>query len=189
METYAKQNPSLIVVLAGCAFLLFGLGSPTAGVEPSFEQGQVRAGVPVHLTIPRIGVDAAVEFVSLTPEGAMAVPKGPANAAWFEPGPRPGEEGSAVIAGHFGWKDGIPAVFDDLHTLQKGDKIYVEDETGTTTVFVVRELRRYGEYEDAPDVFSSSDGKAHLNLVTCEGIWNKSSKSYSKRLVVFADKE
>ncbi len=192
METYAKQNPSPIVVVAGCAFLIFlifGLGSPTDDAPPSFGQEQVRVELPVRLVIPRIGVDAAVEFVSLTPEGAMAVPKEPADAAWFEPGPRPGEEGSAVIAGHYGWKDGTPAVFDELHTLQKGDKIYVEDETGTTTVFVVRELRRYGEYEDASDVFGSNDGKEHLNLVTCEGAWNKLSKSYAKRLVVFADKE
>jgi LPXTG-site transpeptidase (sortase) family protein len=188
MEKYAKQDPSPIVILAGCAFLallVFGLKSPTGGTVPE----QVRAGSPVRLTIPRIGVDAVLESVGLTAEGAVAVPKGPANAAWFDLGPRPGEVGSAVITGHFGWKDNLPAVFDDLSSLRAGDSLLVEDEKGVVTVFVVRELRTYGEYEDAPDVFSSSDGKAHLNLVTCEGIWNKSSKSYSKRLVVFADKE
>jgi len=43
--------------------------------------------------------------------------------------------------------------------------------------------------EDATDVFSSTDGKAHLNLVTCDGIWNKNTAQYSQRLVVFADRE
>lgn len=147
-----------------------------------------KVGLPVRFKIPKINIDAAVEYVGLTSDGAMAVPKGPDSVAWFNIGPRPGEKGSAVIAGHEGWKNDIPAVFDNLHALQKGDKIYVEDEKGTTTAFVVRELKTYGEKDDAADVFYSNDGKAHLNLVTCEGIWNKAKKSYSNRLVVFADK-
>jgi sortase A len=150
---------------------------------------QANVGLPVRLKIPKINVDAAVEYVGLASNGAMDVPKGAADVAWFDPGPRPGEKGSAVIAGHEGWKNGIPAVFDDLHTLQQGDKLYIEDEKGATTAFVVRELRIYGENEDASGVFGSSDGKAHLNLITCEGVWNTTRKSYSDRLVVFADKE
>lgn len=147
------------------------------------------AGRPIRLKIPAIAVDAAVESVGLTPDGAMDAPKEPADVAWFNQGPRPGKNGSAVIAGHFGWKDGIPAAFDKLSALQKGDKIYVEDEKGAVTTFVVRELRAYDPNADAGNVFNSSDGKAHLNLITCEGLWDAGSKSYSKRLVVFTDKE
>jgi len=157
-------------------------------LQPLGEE-EAQSGLPVRLTIPSIGVDAALESVGLTPKGAMDVPTGLANAAWFSLGPRPGEEGSAVIAGHYGWKDNLPAVFDDLSALQRGDRVYIEDENGVRTAFVVRELRIYGEYEDVPEVFGSLDGKAHLNLVTCEGVWNTVSKSYAKRLVVFADKE
>jgi len=40
----------------------------------------------------------------------------------------------------------------------------------------------------ATDVFTSSDGKAHLNLITCDGIWDKNAAQYSERLVVFADR-
>jgi len=67
--------------------------------------------------IPSINIDAAIEYVGLTSNGAMAVPKGPNDVGWFELGPRPGDIGSAVIAGHDGWKDGIPAVFDNLSKL------------------------------------------------------------------------
>jgi sortase A len=161
----------------------------TASVPPqSIPSGAASSSLPVRLIIPRIGTDAVIEYVGLTPERAMDVPKGPGSTAWFSPGPRPGEAGSAVIAGHFGWKDGIPAVFDNLHTLQKGDKIYVVDGAGNIVTFVVRELRAFGENENASDVFVSTDGGAHLNLVTCQGIWNKDRRSYSNRLVVFADK-
>lgn len=151
--------------------------------------GQATSSLPVRLRIPAIQVDATILPVGLNPDGAMDTPKGPADVAWFDKGPRPGENGSAVVAGHFGWKDNIPAVFDDLSTLRKGDKIYVENDKGEITTFVVRESRLFGEEGNATEVFNSSDGKAHLNLITCEGVWNKETKSYSKRLVVFADKE
>ena len=144
--------------------------------------------LPIRLIIPSINVNAAIESVGLTPAGAMNAPKGPADAAWFDLGPRPGDIGNAVIDGHFGWKDNIPAVFDNLAKLQIGDKIYVETAKGTTIVFVVREVLTYDQNADARSVFNSNDGKAHLNLITCEGVWNAASKSYSNRLVVFADK-
>lgn len=143
----------------------------------------------MRLKIPVIGVDSAVIPVGLTSDGAMGVPKGPAEVAWFNLGPRPGENGSAVIAGHYGWENNIPAAFDNLHKLHKGDKISIGDENGVVTTFVVRETRIYGKDEIAPEVFSSSDGKAHLNLITCAGVWNKAEKTRSERLVVFTDKE
>lgn len=152
-------------------------------------EGSASSTLPIRLKIPKIHVDAAVEYVGVTPQGAMGVPKGPANVAWFDPGPRPGEVGSAVIAGHYGWKDGVSAAFDNVYKLHKGDKLYIEDADGTSSSYVVRSVRLYGEYENASFVFNSNDGKAHLNLVTCEGVWNDARKSYSKRLVVFTDKE
>jgi LPXTG-site transpeptidase (sortase) family protein len=144
---------------------------------------------PFRLTIPSINVDAPVESVGLTPRGAVDSPKEPANAAWFNLGPRPGDQGSAVIDGHFGWKDNVPAVFDNLAALQAGDKVYVEDADGVTTTFVVRELRTYDPNDATDAVFRSGDGKAHLNLITCGGLWDEASKSYAKRLVVFTDKD
>ena len=193
------------IVLAGCTILLFQYAqyssSKSASVRESIEMSDARKssnelvsarksiGLPVRIKIPRIYVDAAIEHVGLTPQGAMDVPSGPNTAAWFELGPRPGEEGSAVIDGHFGWKNRTPAIFDNLHTLERGDKLYVEDEKGVTTTFMVRELRTYGEIEDISAAFASSDGKAHLNLITCQGVWNKTRKSYSQRLAVFTDKE
>ncbi|MSR70434.1 DUF3494 domain-containing protein [Candidatus Kaiserbacteria bacterium] len=175
-------------------------GLPNAGLPPrnmiedkapKAIQGVIKkekdVGFP-HLKIPEINVDTSLESVGLTQEGAVDVPKSPTNAGWFDLGPRPGESGNAVIVGHYGWKDAIPAVFDDLHALHKGDKLYIENEKGVTT-FVVRALQTYGQNEDAPEVFASNDGKAHLNLITCGGVWDPVEKSYSDRTVVFTDKE
>lgn len=150
---------------------------------------QARPALPVRLKIPRIKVDAGIEYVGFTPDGAMDIPKGPDNVGWLDIWPRPGEIGNAVIAGHYGTKNGKGSVFDELYKLRKGDELYIEDEKGEEIVFVVRESRRYDSNADASRVFGSDDGKAHLNLITCEGNWNKTAKSYSSRLVVFADKK
>ncbi|MCR4325599.1 MAG: class F sortase [Patescibacteria group bacterium] len=154
----------------------------------SVEFVHTRSELPTRLIIPKINVNATLEYVGLTAEGEMDVPEDPSNAAWLYVGFRPGEVGTAVIDGHYGWKDGIPAIFDNLHTLQKGDELYVEDEKGDITMFIVRESRRYDPDADASDVFGSDDGKSHLNLITCEGDWNADQKNYSNRLVVFTDK-
>lgn len=163
----------------------FQAAIPSAPPKPA----QVNFGLPERLKIPKINVDAPVEQVGITPEGDMDVPKDPNNAGWYERGPRPGEKGSSVIAAHYGWRGGEAAAFDNLGKLQKGDKVYVEDETGATVTFVVREIRSYDPNADASDVFGASDDKAHLNLITCQGAWDKTQESYSDRLVVFTDKK
>lgn len=157
--------------------------------EKTTEAERVRIGLPVRIIIPNIKVNAELEYVGLTPNGEMDVPKERTHAAWFNLGARPGENGSAVIAGHYGWKDGKSSVFDNLNTLHIGDKVYVEDGARGTTIFIVRALKEYNQNTNASDVFNSYDGKSHLNLITCEGVWNKELKNYSKRLVVFTEKE
>lgn len=143
---------------------------------------------PVRLIIPKIAVNAPLDYVRLTPQGALDIPHEPGNAGWYDKGPRPGEKGVAIIDGHSGWRDNIPAVFDQLHKLLPGDLIQVKDERGQTVSFVVRELRTYQKDQADREVFVTNDDKIHLNLITCEGAWNEAQKSYTDRLVVFADK-
>jgi LPXTG-site transpeptidase (sortase) family protein len=148
------------------------------------------AGLLVLLKIPKINVDAEIIPVGVAKNGAMEAPSGPKDVGWFKSGPRPGDKGSAVIDGHYGyWVNGEGSVFDDLDKLRKSDKVYVEDENGMIATFVVKKILIYAPNEDTSGVFNLNDGKAHLNLITCEGIWDKVSKTYSNRLVIFTDKE
>lgn len=142
----------------------------------------------MRLLIPKLDIDAPVQQVGLTSEGAMDAPQGPNNTGWFKLGVKPGEIGSAVIDGHSGW-DEVPAVFDDLDQLVAGDKVSVEDKHGTVISFVVREVQTYAADQSTDAVFTSSDGIAHLNLITCGGLWDEAKQSYSDRIVVFTDRE
>lgn len=159
----------------------FGLGikEQTLGAETKNE------GLPLRLRIPSINVDAHVEYVGANSAGVMNVPGNTYDVGWYNLGPRPGERGSAVMAGHLDGKLGEKAVFTNLDKLKPGDKIYIDNDRGITTTFMVTGNRIYNPgYAD--DVFGSNDG-SHLNLITCDGVWDGDKKSYSKRLVVFTD--
>lgn len=151
--------------------------------EPDFKPKTY--GVPARLKIPKLGIDAPVISVGVTRSGVMESPKGHADTGWYKHGAVPGDKGSAVIAGHSGYRSG-PAVFDDLEKLKPGDTIYVVDEAGTTVPFQVRESRLYKPTDSPAEVFIADEGR-HLNLITCTGGWDARTGTHTKRLVVFSD--
>jgi LPXTG-site transpeptidase (sortase) family protein len=141
----------------------------------------------VRLTIPILKVDAKIQYMGVTPGGAMDVPTDVAEAGWYKYGPHPGDAGSAVIGGHLNGVHGEPGVFLNLKQLKVGDAFTILDDTGKNTLFVVQRIQTYGQDEQPAEVFHSTQG-IHVNLITCTGAWNKSEKRFSRRLVVFADK-
>lgn len=141
--------------------------------------------LPIRLVIPVINVSARIQQVGVTSKGEMDVPSVVTDAGWFRFGSRPGEVGSAVIAGHLDGQNGEAGVFSNLNKLKKGDKIFIKDDKDNSITFVVRESRIYS-VGYAEEVFSDNSGR-HLNLVTCDGVWDEGKKSYSKRLVVFTN--
>lgn len=197
-----KQWGIIIIALVFCSvFFIYykvafsqKLATPslTITLDPSVLLGtstaQVKINSPVRLKIPAAGVDAAIEYVGLTSDGAMGVPKNIKDVAWFSPGTLPGAEGSAVIDGHLDGKNGQKAVFYNLKKLKKGDQLFIEDNQGKIITFVVREIHIYNSKASVPEIFNSSQGQ-HLNLITCAGNWNKSQKKYIQRLVIFTDRE
>ena len=59
-----------------------------------------RVARPVSLSIPVIGVHTRLIRLGLTAQGTLQVPASTSVAGWYTGGPRPGQIGSAVIAGH-----------------------------------------------------------------------------------------
>ena len=142
-------------------------------------------GLPVRLVISKINVDTNILPMGLTSLGNMQAPKTNKDSGWYKYGPHPGNEGSAVIAGHLGV--GSAAVFADLILLVKGDMISVTDDRSQTVSFVVTDTHSYDHDSEQSEVFTSSAG-SHLNLITCNGDWDSNIKTYAKRLVVFTDR-
>ena len=164
-----------------------GQGPTGAGTSPHRSQ-TVAYGRPIRLMIPRLGLSAAVERVGLTPSGAMAAPKSPTTVAWYKYGPRPGDSGNAVIAGHSGYRNGATAAFDDLPRLRAGDLVLVRDANGVLARFIVRGSRTFDRRAKPGGVFEDGSTTApHLNLVTCTGAWNAAAGTHADRLVVYTD--
>jgi sortase (surface protein transpeptidase) len=159
-------------------------GKPDVIAQDLGETKQI--GLPTKLSIPSLGVETDVEHVGLDAKRNMDVPKDAANVAWYNLGPRPGESGSAVMAGHLDSPDGSPAVFWELKNIEIGEKIEVTDENGETYTYEVERVESY-DFDKFPleEVFADRSGKK-LNLITCEGTFDRETKNYSKRTVAYA---
>ncbi len=157
---------------------------PPASAAPLASAPASRPALPKQLLIPAIHVDAPVERVGTTPEGAMDVPREWNDVGWFEKGYRPGERGSAVIAGHLD-STTDRAVFWDLNKLQPGDKVVVKGEDGSERTFQVVGSEIYVYYQAPLDRIFGPAGAPMLNLVTCNGTFDRGAKNYDKRLVVY----
>ena len=154
-------------------------------------------GLPVRLQIPSINVDAAIEDAFITPDGKMDIPAGcngclaglvgiTAPAAFVAPWAAV-VIGAMLISPLMGPILGTTKVFYNLNKLKIGDHVQVVDDFNKTLSFVVRTVKIYDRNADATEVFLSKDNKAHLNLIACDGVWNKQNDTYPDRRVVFTD--
>jgi hypothetical protein len=151
------------------------------------KQLKAAPGLPIRLSIPVLGVFANIEHVGVDRNNNMDIPKDPANVAWFEPGTVPGDPGNAAIDGHLDWFGVKEAVFYYLGTLKPGDRIYVRDDTGRDRAFVVTKQLSCN-WQNCPlrDIFGPHTN-VRLNLITCQGTYNRTQQQYDKRLVVFSE--
>lgn len=188
LKTHIKQSwlRTVLAVFTLLALFGFALSASRKSTIQSREIVKVSPGMATRLLIPAIDVGAPIQYVGVNSDGQMGVPDNNIDVGWYKFGSDLGQKGSAVIAGHFDGKNGETAVFSNLYKLKIGDKLSVRDDKGVLTTFIVRNSHIYDSgYAD--EVFGSTDGGIHLNLVTCDGVWDGYKKSFSKRLVVFTD--
>jgi sortase (surface protein transpeptidase) len=140
--------------------------------------------VPVHLSIPAIGVSVTLSELGKTSSGAVAIPTNWNQPGWYKYGPTPGQEGSAAILGHVDSVNG-PAVFYKLSSLRPGDKVSVKLADGKTINFVVLGLRQYSKDNFPSKLVYGSRPYSALQLITCAGVFDSATHHYLSNLVVF----
>lgn len=189
VASFARTFCIVFFVSLGAIDILARMFTGGSVVGPSFTAEVAAATEPImpaRLTIESLGIDAAVEHVGKNENGNMAVPSSYSSTAWYELGSRPGEEGNAVIAGHRDNSLGLPGVFSRLEAIAPGAAITVADAAGRTLHYVVRKVERY-PYSAAPlTTIFATQGRSQLVLITCDGEWDPSARSYKDRLVVYA---
>ncbi|MDI9884280.1 class F sortase [Streptomyces sp. HNM0645] len=158
---------------------------PAAGAGAGKAAGALARSAPRVVSIPSLGVQSELESLGQNKDGTMTTPKNPDLAGWYEPGPTPGSQGPAVIAGHVTW-NGKAAVFEKLKTLKAGDTIKVTREDGKTAEFAVDRIAEYPKKEfPTLEVYKNLD-HAGLRLVTCGGQFDADRRYYPNNVVVFA---
>jgi len=140
---------------------------------------------PFHLTIDRIGVDAAVVAVGVEPgTNAMQIP-GLDDVGWYQYGSLPGDEsGTAVLVGHVDG-NGRPGVFANLRDLAPGDPFTVTRPDGSARTFVVTGLQQFDKQALPSDLFARG-GPPRLALITCGGPFDPATGHYLDNVVVVA---
>lgn len=162
--------------------------STTEHIDNSYASS-TSIGLPDHLLIPKLNINADIQRLGITKKGNMAAPNNFTDVSWYKLGTIPGQDGSAVIAGHEDNAISLDGVFKHLEDLEINDRIYVVDEAGQKLEFKVVEKQIYPYNLSGPElerVFNEK-GKPRLNLITCAGHWLPSAHTNDKRLVVYTE--
>jgi LPXTG-site transpeptidase (sortase) family protein len=140
--------------------------------------------IPVSIEIPSIQVSAEVVASGIDDEsGQMEIPATAAQVGWYRFGPRPGEDGSAVLAGHVDMAGQGPGAFFHLDRLVAGDEVEVHLSDGTVQRFAVVETVRVPKDQLNVEAIFSRHGGPRLTLVTCGGAFNHTERSYDDNVV------
>ena len=140
--------------------------------------------VPVAIEIPAIHVVAEVVETGVDPESLqMAIPASPAEVGWYEFGPRPGEPGSAVLAGHVDVAGYGPGAFFELDRLAPGNEVVIHMSDGSTREFEVIETTRVPKEDLDVDAVFQNSGPARVTLITCGGAFNQTERTYLDNVV------
>lgn len=171
------------------SFLIITLGlilaSPAADAAAKFPQSRVAD--PVRISIPRLKLDASVQGRGTTAKGYMVPPTSPWKVAWYLHGVRPGERGNAVMYGHINSQTSSTGVFSNLHRLRVGDRLTVTDKKKVKRTFRVTAMKYYSTAQLPLKEIAGKSSATHLNLYTCAGRWNRRTRDYSLRLVVYTE--
>jgi sortase (surface protein transpeptidase) len=141
---------------------------------------------PTAISLPSIGVEAPLVDVALEDDGGMEIPDDVSTAGWYELGVAPGEAtGTAVIAGHVDSESQGRGAFWDLRRMEVDDVITVDHADGSTTEWRVVARTTYPKDElPIADIFTRF-GDPRLVLITCDGYFDRSARSYSDNVVVY----
>ncbi|WP_327140329.1 class F sortase [Nocardia sp. NBC_01327] len=156
--------------------------SSTTGVKTA---AAISRSTPTSFTISSIKASGSLISLGRNTDDSVQVPADYQQAGWYQQGPAPGEQGSAVILGHVDSYKGT-GVFFSLKKVKAGDMIDVTRADGKTAHFKVTDVRMYLKSQFPDQLVFGPRGGATLQVVTCGGDFDQSAKSYLSNVVVFS---
>lgn len=165
--------------------VLLSRPEPTESTVPVVPE---RAAAPTLITIAALGVSAPVDAVGLLDSGGLAVPDDAARVGWFAPEGfelAPGDQGTAVLAGHRDSRRTGPGALHALPELTPGMRIVVAHADDRVSHWQVeRSVLTPRDALPVDELFTRS-GPSRLALVTCGGTFDAASRRYSHNIIVY----
>ncbi len=176
-----EVSPAIGPVPAGVPSWFALPGPPRADPVPP----AVDPGPPLRVRVAALAVDAPVTPVDVDPDGALAVPADPGVVGWWRAGARPGAgAGTVVLAGHVDTRADGPGALFRLAALRPDDRVVVETAAGEVD-YVVQGVRHYPKAALPAEAFDTG-GSARLVLITCGGVFDRSTRRYADNVVAYA---
>lgn len=165
-------------------------GEHPSEVAPTLDQYKeyaVGTAFPRYVRIPAIGVNARVRQIGLGTDNKLQSPANVFDAGWYNRSAKPGTEGTMLVTAHVSGPN-IAGVFANVHKLQPGNLIEIEQGNGKKTLYKVLLTKQVeeGAYELSQAMRPADPAKPGLNLVTTRPVFNPITNKYDPRVVVYA---
>ncbi|MFD5407267.1 class F sortase [Streptomyces griseorubiginosus] len=149
-----------------------------------------RVAAPSSLSLPRLGLRAAIEAVGVSADGQVEVPEDPQRVGWYRFSPAPGSgEGSSVVVGHVDSDGRGLGVLVSLNDVRRGDRVVVVRTDGKQVGYRITSRRTVSKTDLAASGAFRREGPAVLTLITCTGPYRPDEGGYQNNLVVTAVEE
>lgn len=145
---------------------------------------------PLHVRISAISVDAPIVPVGLEPDGAMEIPERVAEIGWYDPdglGVLPGATGTAVLAGHVDSRSQGRGALYDLRDLRTGETIELDLADGARQRWRITDVIQYPKDVLPLEEIFTWAGPTRLAIITCGGEFDRTARSYTDNIVVYAE--
>ncbi|MEI4274109.1 class F sortase [Klenkia sp. LSe6-5] len=191
--TLLRWSLALVAVVAGVVAVLAeprtvapaAADAPPAPVVEAAGTAAAGGPAPVSVAVPAVGLTSSLVPIGVDPAGALVPPADYDQAGWFGAGVTPGEVGPAVLAGHVDSRSG-PAVFFRLEEVAVGDDVLVGRADGSTLTFRATRVAEYPKTAFGTAEVYGPTVDPQLRLITCGGEFDRSRRSYTDNVVVFA---
>ncbi|MEU3339018.1 class F sortase [Streptomyces sp. NPDC006668] len=163
-----------------------GADSRPAAAEPATPPKPLPRSPATGLRVPSLGIDAPVIGLGLGPDRQLATPPldKPKLVGWYQDGPSPGENGTAIAVGHRDTHTG-PAVFAALAQVRRGGRIEARRADGRTAVYTVDRVRVFDKAHFPDKEVYGPSRRPELRVLTCGGLYTRRT-GYTSNVVVFA---
>lgn len=188
-----KARTILCTALIGAASVVLPAAGVSAATKPVHRSVakrphrplvRVPRGWPKYVLVPKLKVKAPVESLDLSKKVPTYAPYRWTDVAWYNRGPRPGEQGRATVYGHLD-SNCCPAVFYRLKDLKRGDIAVVQYKSGAPMRFRIMWSKVYDNAKLPMKFMFGPSRERGLVLMTCAGIYLRGS-GYTQKLVVYA---